>query len=85
MTRRYRATRFSIAVAGALAIAACSTDDGKLEGNNPTGDLREFSDLLLVSGRNEIIFHNSYLPNRLRTVSHSKRSTFGLVSVVRYL
>ena len=28
MTRRYRATTFSIAVAGALAIAACSTDDG---------------------------------------------------------
>jgi hypothetical protein len=26
MTRRYRATTFSIAVAGALAIAACSTD-----------------------------------------------------------
>jgi hypothetical protein len=28
MTRRYRATTFSIAVAGALAIAACSTDGG---------------------------------------------------------
>ena len=28
MTRRYRVTTFSIAVAGALAIAACSTDDG---------------------------------------------------------
>ena len=28
MTRRYLATTFSIAVAGALAIAACSTDDG---------------------------------------------------------
>lgn len=28
MTRRYRATTFSIAFAGALAIAACSTDDG---------------------------------------------------------
>ena len=28
MTRRYRATTFPIAVAGALAIAACSTDDG---------------------------------------------------------
>src|SRR5215831_19021822 len=28
MTRRYRAATFSIAVAGALAIAACSTDDG---------------------------------------------------------
>jgi hypothetical protein len=28
MTRRYRATTFSIAVAGTLAIAACSTDDG---------------------------------------------------------
>jgi hypothetical protein len=28
MTRRYRATTFSIAVAGALAIAVCSTDDG---------------------------------------------------------
>jgi hypothetical protein len=27
MTRRYLATTFSIAVAGALAIAACSTDD----------------------------------------------------------
>jgi hypothetical protein len=31
MTRRYRATTFSIAVAGALAIAACSTDDGATE------------------------------------------------------
>jgi hypothetical protein len=28
MTRRYRATTFSSAFAGALAIAACSTDDG---------------------------------------------------------
>ena len=28
MTRRYLATTFFIAVAGALAIAACSTDDG---------------------------------------------------------
>src|SRR5580700_12080574 len=28
MTRRYLATTFSIAVAGALAIAACSTDHG---------------------------------------------------------
>ena len=28
MTRRYLATTFSIAVAGALAIAACRTDDG---------------------------------------------------------
>jgi len=28
MTRRYLATTFSIAVAGALAIAACSTDEG---------------------------------------------------------
>ena len=28
MTRRCLATTFSIAVAGALAIAACSTDDG---------------------------------------------------------
>src|SRR5271166_2063395 len=28
MTHRYRACTFSIAVAGALAIAACSTDDG---------------------------------------------------------
>ncbi len=28
MTRRFRATTFSIAVAGALAMAACSTDDG---------------------------------------------------------
>ena len=28
MTRRYLATTFSIAVAGALAIAAGSTDDG---------------------------------------------------------
>ena len=28
MTRRYLATTFSIAVTGALAIAACSTDDG---------------------------------------------------------
>jgi hypothetical protein len=28
MTRRYRATTFSIAVAGALAIAACRRDDG---------------------------------------------------------
>jgi len=28
MTRRYRATTFSIDVADALAIAACRTDDG---------------------------------------------------------
>jgi hypothetical protein len=28
MTRRHRATTFCIAVAGALAIAACGTDDG---------------------------------------------------------
>jgi len=28
MTGRYRATKCSIAVAGDLAIAACSTDDG---------------------------------------------------------
>ena len=28
MTRRYLATTFSIALVGALAIAACSTDDG---------------------------------------------------------
>jgi hypothetical protein len=50
-----------------------------------TEDLRGFSDLLLVSGRNELIFQNSYLRNKLRTVSHSKRSTSRLVSVVRYL
>ena len=28
MTGRYRATTFSIAVPGLLAVAACSTDDG---------------------------------------------------------
>jgi len=34
MTRRYLATTFSIAVAGALAIAACSTDEDR---NNAAG------------------------------------------------